>query len=133
MEIQVIALNQQSGFAGNRLFKQETSLLKELVAECVKSFITEMSSLETGEIITTLGLDLTSAQYIQELEIKNWSGLQVTMNLLQFAVRTTPSSSTKANSGRITPAPIISTIFCFLVLNVIIKRRKEKKKRLTRD
>lgn len=126
MEFQVISLNQQSGFAGNRLFIQETSLLKELVAECVKCFITEMSSLGTGEIINTAGLDLTSAQYIQDLQVNNWLGLQFTMNLLQFAIRTAPSASTKLDTGKITPIPVTSTILGLLTYGVVMRRRKKK-------
>ena len=128
MEIQVIALNQHDGFAGNRLFIQETSLLKELVAECVKCFIPEMSALGTGEIINAAGLDLTSARYIQDLQVNNWSGLQFTINLLQFAVKTTPSTSAKSNSGKITPMPVAYSFLGVLIVCVVLKRRKARKR-----
>lgn len=133
METQVIALNQHDGFAGNRLFIQETSLLKELVAECVKCFIPEMSALGTGEIINAAGLDLTSAQYIQDLQINNWSGLQFTFNLLQFAVKTAPSAPMKSSSGKITPIPAFHSFLGVLIVYVVLKKGKSIKRNYNKN
>ncbi|MCK5616909.1 hypothetical protein KAR91_84385, partial [Candidatus Pacearchaeota archaeon] len=126
IETQVIALNQQSGFADNLLFEQETLLLKELVAECVKRFIadTEVSTLRTNEIINKAGLDFAYPQYIQDFQVMDWSGLQFSINLIQFAVKTAPSTSVKTKLSRITFAPTVSGILGLLVLGVVVKRRK---------
>lgn len=132
IEAQVIASNQQKGFAGNLLFEQETSLLMELVAECVKRFIadSEVAMLGTNEIITKCNLDLTSAQYIQDFQVLEWSGLPFTINLIQFAVKTTPFSSSDAKQSKITHAPTVSGIIGLLILSVVVRRGKKEKKKL---
>jgi len=126
MEARVIALNQQSGFADNLLFRQETSLLKELIAECVKRFIAnpQISTLGTSELIHKGGLDLTSAQYILDFQLVEWSGLRFKINLLQYAVKTAPSSIIKTTTSQITITPTVSVLLGLLILEVVVKRGK---------
>ena len=128
LETQVIALNQQTGFADNLLFQQETLLLKELVAECVKRFI-EAPTLETYEIITNGGLDLTSAQYIQDIQIKDWSGAHFKINLIQYAVKTDPYSSVTPKSGHITHWQTASELLGLFILGFAINRRIKAKRK----
>lgn len=129
VEAQVIALNQQNGFAGNRLFLQETYLMKKIVAECVKHFIadSEVSTLRTNEIITLSKLDLTSAQYVQDFQVVEWSGSQFTIDLIQVARMSSSSASTKTNLSQITLAPVESGVLGLLILGVVLKRRKGRK------
>lgn len=134
IETQVIALNQQKGFANNTLFLQETSLLEELVAECMKRFIadSEVSMLGTSEIITKGNLDLTSAQYFQDFQVVEWSGLPFTINLIQFAVKTAPLSTTKTRQSQITLVPTVPGILGLLILSVVVRREKREKRKFNK-
>lgn len=126
IEARVIALNQQSGFADNLLFRQETSLLKELIAECVKRFIEdpEISTLGTSEVINKGRLDLTSAQYIQDFQLVEWSGLHFKINLIQYAVKTAPFSTIKTKTSQITLIPTVSVLLGLLILEIVVKQGK---------
>ncbi len=129
MEARVIALNQQSGFADNLLFLQETSLLEELVVECVKRFIANpaVSTLATSEIINKGGLDLTSARYIQDFQLEEWLGLRFKINLIQYAVKTAPSSSVTTKLSQITLGPTAPELLGLLILGIVVKRGKRGK------
>ncbi|UCG03522.1 MAG: hypothetical protein JSW11_05915 [Candidatus Heimdallarchaeota archaeon] len=131
IETQVIALDQQSGFAENLLFLQETSLLKELVAECVKRFISNptVSTLGTNEIINKGGLDLMSALYYQDFQLKGWTGSGFKINLIQYAVKTRSSSSINTKLSQLTLSPTVSELLGFLILGVIIIRRMRTKRK----
>ncbi|MFX1285177.1 MAG: hypothetical protein ACFFB5_16090 [Promethearchaeota archaeon] len=124
MEARVIALNQQTGFADNLLFLQETSLLKELIVECIKRFIAnpEISTLGISEVLNKVGLDLTSAQYIQDFQLVEWSGMSFKINLIQYAVKTAPSSTIKSKMSQVTLIPTVSVLLGLLILVVIVKR-----------
>ena len=128
LETQVIALNQQIGFAENLLFRQETLLLRELVAECVKRFI-GTPTLAPYEIITNGGLDLTSAQYIQDIQIKEWSGGHFKINLIQYAVKTDPYSSVTEKSGQITHTPTVLELLGLFILGFTLNRRIKGKRK----
>ncbi|MFX0122866.1 MAG: hypothetical protein ACFFAE_04455 [Candidatus Hodarchaeota archaeon] len=130
IETQVIALNEQTGFAENLLFLQETTLLEELVAECVKRFISNpaVSTLGTSEILNKGGLDLTSAQYIQNFQLGDWSGLRFKLNLIQYAIKTAPSSSGTTNLSQITLGLTATEILGLLILGVILERGRRGKR-----
>ncbi|MFX1516479.1 MAG: hypothetical protein ACFFC6_09220 [Promethearchaeota archaeon] len=131
LETQVITLNQQRGFADNLLFQQETSLLKELVAECVKHFITDplAPTLGTNEILIKGGLDLTSAQYIQDFQVKEWSGAHFKINLIQYAIKTAPFSSDTKKPGQLTHTSSVLELLGIFILVIMINRKMKAKNR----
>jgi hypothetical protein len=128
IKIRSISLNQQNGFAGNRLFLQETSLLKEVVAECIRQFVADskVSTLKTNEIITQTMLDLTLARYFQDFQVVEWSGSHFTIELLQVASGSSLSTFSNDNLSQITFTPLESGIIGLITLSMALKQRKNR-------
>ncbi len=131
MKIKSIALNQQVGFSDNILFLQETSLLRDLVAECAKRFIDDsnVTSLSTDKFFKIGGLYLTAAQYIQDYQLIAWDGSQFTINLLQYITKTASSIPSQPTTPKhITEISVYPGIFALIILVSILKQRKSKRK-----
>jgi hypothetical protein len=130
IKINSIALNQQIGFAENILFLQETSLLRDLVAECAKRFIDNPSitSLSTDKFFKIGGLYLTAAQCIQDYQLVEWEGFQFTINLLQYITKTSSDTSPRTTrTNLITEISIYPGVFALLILLSILRLKKPKK------
>lgn len=126
VETQVISLNQRNKFANNPLFLQETFLLNEMVVESVKRFISDpnVSIMGTNELVEKSRLDLISARYSQEFQVKEWSGIQFSLHLMQFAVKNASLPTEKTKLSEITSIPIASGILGLLIICMVLKRVK---------
>lgn len=130
MKIKSIALNQQVGFSDNILFLQETSLLRDLVAECAKRFIdnSNVTSLSTDKFFKIGGLYLTAAQYIQDYQLIKWEGSQFSMNLLQYISKVATLPSQPKHPNQITEISIHPGLFALIVLISVLKIKIPKRK-----
>ncbi len=122
------AINKHYGFAHNNLFLHETSLLRDIVADCIRRFVNDpiVSSLSADNIYNLAGLYLPSAYYIQEFEVKEWTASKMNLNLLQFAVQTSFLSGNLNNRGNITNTDAFSGFFGLICLYILMKRQKKK-------
>ncbi len=130
VEIKTIALNQHVGFAGNKLFLQETSLLRDIIVDCLKHFIgtQEIIMLSADQIFTIGGLYLTNVQYIQDFKVALWSGMEFKLNLLQYATKSSSFTDIKDSYSRqITPNPVLPGIIALIILRIVNKTKKQKK------
>lgn len=126
IEVKIIGLNQQSGLVSKQLFLQETSLLSELVAACVKNFIDDpdVSLLSTHQLSNLGKLSLDSARIIQDYSITDWVGSQLTLNLLQFAVKTSPDSPVTNNISQITNISVHPGAVALVIMSLVAKKKK---------
>jgi hypothetical protein len=130
MKSKSIALNQHYGFAHNNLFLQETSLLRDLVAEGIKRFANDpaISSQSADHLFNIAGLYLPSAYYIQEFEVTKWSSAQMKLNLLQFAVQKSSFTLNENNTNNITAFNAFPGVVALIILSSYLKKLKKKEK-----
>jgi len=123
-----LAINKHYGFAHNNLFLHETSLLRDIVADCIRRFVNDpiVSSLSADNIYNLAGLYLPSAYYIQEFEVTKWTSSKMNLNLLQFAVQTSSLSGNLNNRGNITNTGVFSGFLGLICLCILMKRQKKK-------
>ena len=126
IEVKIIGLNQQNGIVSKQLFLQETSLLSELVAACVKNFIADpdVSLLSTHQLSSLGKLSLDSARIIQDYSITDWVGTQSTFNLLHFAVKDSPDSPETSRINQITYIPVLPGVMALGIISLIVKKKK---------
>ena len=123
-----LAVNKHYGFAHNNLFLHETSLLRDIVADCIRRFVNDpiVSSLSADNIYNLAGLYFPSAYYIQEFEVTKWTSSKMNLNLLQFVVQTSSLSGNLNNRGNITNTSAFSGFLGLICLSILIKRQKKK-------
>ncbi|MFX0084817.1 MAG: hypothetical protein ACFFAU_04015 [Candidatus Hodarchaeota archaeon] len=123
---QTLALNQHYGFSHNYLFLQETSLMRDLVVYCVKQFANNplLSSLSANNLYKNAGLYFTSAQYIQEFQVIDWTSSPISLSLLQFTKQISSLSSKGSNKGHITYYYAIPGVLAIILLSGILKKRR---------
>jgi hypothetical protein len=125
---QTIALNQHYGFSHNNLFLQETSILRDLVAYSVKQFANNplMSSLSANNLYKIAGLYFTSARYIQEFQVMEWTSSPMSLSLLQFTSQFSSLSSKGNDRGLITHYYMLPGVLALILLTSILKKRRKK-------
>ncbi|MHA2223753.1 MAG: hypothetical protein ACXAC8_00895 [Candidatus Hodarchaeales archaeon] len=130
VESRIIPLNQQNNLKNDPLFNQETFLLRDLVIENVKRFIAdpELTQINSDFLYATSGLSLPSAYYLQDFQVKGWEGSQITLNVLQNAVKVYSDPSTKTKNTNITLFSPFPGIMALFVLSILFKRAKKFRK-----
>ncbi|MFX0185885.1 MAG: hypothetical protein ACFE95_22605 [Candidatus Hodarchaeota archaeon] len=129
LEIKTIAQSQHVGLANSFLFSQENSLIRELIAECVQRYSTSpsISPLSTDQLFSVAGLDLSSAYYVQDFQVKKWNGFPFKLNLIQFATKASSDSLQETKKTGLTEISFVPGIIALLIFAVILKRKNMKR------
>ncbi len=121
-----IALNLQTGLASNLLFGQETSIVRDIVSECVLHYSENqgIKELSPDQLYNIVGLYLQSSRYIQDSEVLNWTGEPISFQLLDILHAKTPEVFIDDEHSRITPFYLFPSIFALLLVNQLIRKRR---------
>lgn len=125
LESNLIALSQQSGFSGNKLFLEKTILVRELISEGLKRFINkpEIIQLTSDQLYQLCGLYFTYSRFIQDSSIKSWDGKKFYFNSIEEGIRKIGLQISGKND-QITSFNIVHWILVILIMIPLSKRHR---------
>ncbi len=122
-----IALNQQTGFAGNLLFRQETSIVRDIVTECIQHYSenNQIKDLTPDQLYDITGLYLQSAKYFRDSGVINWTGNPISFQLLDVLHATTSESFFNGEHSQITSISFFPSFLVLLLISLKIRKRRK--------